>query len=154
MKMDGEIRVKTEGKYGSLYNDLKNLVVGDFHEIFFVCACLGIKNQKSKALGKDKEDRFWSKTINPREWACYYAAVLEENNMDFNAIQDDKREITRIEEYANAGMELLIDCFLKDYLLQNSNGFQLDSGVSQEISKEFLHFIFDQVELTTQTINS
>lgn len=152
--MDGDIRVKTDGKFSSLYNELKNLVVGDSHELFFICACLGFKNGKSEELGKAKEDRFWSKTIKPREWACYYAIVLEENKMDFSSIQDDKKVIARVEEYANAGMKLLIEGFLKDHLLQGSKDIQLDSGVSKEIPKEFLHFIFDQVDVSTQTVFS
>ena len=75
MKMDGQIRVKTESRYSTIYIELKNLVVGDFHELFFVCACLGYKHKKSKPLEK-KDDRFWSNTINPVEMGmllCYVA---------------------------------------------------------------------------------
>src|SRR5665647_1979089 len=98
MKMDGQIRVKTDGRYSRIYNDLKNVVVGDFHELFFVCACLGYKHKQTKPLATMRDDRFWSNTMNPREWACYYAMLLEENNMDFIAIQDDKSVIARVEE--------------------------------------------------------
>lgn len=146
MKMDGEIRVKTDARYGRLYNDLKNIVVGDFHELFFVCACLGFKNRRSKPLGKSREDRFWSRTINPREWSCYYAMILEENQIDFRIIQDDKAVISRIEEYANAGMEILIEQFLGDYLITTESQRQLDPGYSKELPKHFLHFLFEQID--------
>lgn len=146
MKMDGQIRVRTDGRYGRLYNDLKNVVVGDFHELFFVCACLGFKHSKTKALGKARDDRFWSSTIGPREWACYYAMLLEENKMDFLSIQDDKAVMSRVEEYANAGMDILMEEFLADYVITNGGELQLDPGYSKELPKHFLHFVFEQID--------
>jgi len=146
MKMDGQIRVKTDGHYGRLYNDLKNVVVGDFHELFFVCASLGFQHGKTKPLGKARDDRFWSNTINPREWACYYAMLLEENNMDYLAIQDDKAVMSRIEQYANAGMDILMEDFLSDYVITNGGELQLDPGCSKELPKHFLHFVFEQID--------
>ena len=41
MNMDGQIRVYTDARYKDLYNNMKSRgVVEDFHELFFVCACL------------------------------------------------------------------------------------------------------------------
>lgn len=145
MKMEGQIRVKTDNRYSNIYNELKNLVVGDFHELFFVCACLGYKYKKSKPLEK-KDDKFWSQTIEHTEWACYYAMLLEENAMDFSVIHDDKYVIARIEEYANAGMELLIQEFLSDYLIGKTGEQQLDPLCCKELPKQFLHFIFEQID--------
>jgi hypothetical protein len=146
MKMDAQIRVKTDSRYSRIYNDLKNVVVGDFHELFFVCACLGFKQRKSMPLGKNREDRFWSNTINPREWAVYYSMILEENGLDFKGVQDDKLVLGIIEEYANAGMDILRVRFLNDYLLNNKEEPQLDPSCSKELPKNFLHFIFDQID--------
>lgn len=155
MKMDGQIRVKIDSCYGQLYNDLKNnVVVGDFHELFFVCACLGYKHGKSKPLGKSGEDKFWSSTISPREWACYYAMLLEENEMDFLKIQDDKAVMSRIEEYANAGMEILIEEFLGDYVIASGSELQLDPGYNRELPKHFLHFLFDLFEQNVAEVGS
>lgn len=151
--MDGQIRVKTDGRYTKIYNDLKNVVVGDFHELFFVCACLGYKRKQTKPLGATRDDRFWSNTIDPREWACYYAMLLEENSMDFLAIQDDKSVIARAEEYANAGMEILIQEFLGDYLISSAGGQQLDPGCSRELPKQFLHFVFEQIDTGIDSSN-
>ena len=70
MNMSGDIRVKTDRKYRNLYNDLKNFAVGDMHELFFLCSCLGFRAKKKKSLGSNGEDRFWSRTITPeaRMW--------------------------------------------------------------------------------------
>ena len=148
MRMDTQIRVRTDGRYGRLYNDLKNTVVGDFHELFFVCACIGYKEQVRKPLDRSRGDRerFWSNTILPREWACYYAMVLADNQMDFASSQQDKTVLGVIEEYANAGMEILIGRFLSDYLLNVDSEPQLDSAASRELPKHFLHHIYEQID--------
>jgi hypothetical protein len=144
--MDGQIRVKTDARYAKIYNDLKGLVVGDFHELFFVCACLGHKYNKSVPLGKTRDDRFWSSTINANEWACYYAMLLSGNNMDFSSIGDDKIVMSAIEEYANGGMSILLDEFLVDYIINNKSEPQLDPGHNKELPKNFLHFIFERAD--------
>jgi len=145
MNMSGDIRVKTDQRYRNLYNDLKNFVVKDMHQLFFLCACVGYRAGKAKPLGKTGDDRFYSKTIPPEEYACFCAMMLEENNMDFLVIHDDKGVIAKMEEYANGGMGVLLEEFLSDYLIRRGNEFQIDSTHSKELPKIFLHFIYEQV---------
>lgn len=142
MNMSGDIRVKTDRKYRNLYNDLKNFAVGDMHELFFLCSCLGFRAKKKKSLGSNGEDRFWSRTITPEEYACYYAMMLEESNMDLSAIKDDTKIISEMEKYANAGMGVLLDDFLSEYC---SSALKLDSSISKELPKALLHFIYEQL---------
>jgi len=148
MKMDGKIRVSTDAKYKELYNNMKSKgVVVDSHDLFFCCACLGYRDKKTVTL-KKSEDRFWSSTIKPTEWACYYAMILEQNDFDYAKVSDDKAVMEKIEEYANAGMEILIAEFLDSYLLASSKSTypQLDNTHCKELPKHFLHFIFEQSE--------
>ncbi|MBA3006217.1 MAG: hypothetical protein FP810_06455 [Desulfocapsa sp.] len=148
MKMDGNIRVATETKYKELYNNMKSYgATEDFHALFFVCACLGYRKGKIKALPK-RDDRFWSRTITPPEWACYYAMILEQNSFDYDKVADDKDVLASIEGYANAGMDILIEEFLGDFLLPSSKSSdpQLDPAFCKEIPKQFVHFLFDQSE--------
>jgi len=142
MNMSGDIRVKTDSKYRYLYNDLKNFAFGDMHELFFLCSCLGFRAKKKKNLGSNGEDRFYSRTITPEEYACYYAMMLEENDMDLSAIKDDTTIISEMEKYANAGMGILLDDFLSEYC---SSGLKLDSSISKELPKTLLHFIYEQL---------
>lgn len=151
MKMDGQIRVKTDARYKELYNNMKNnFVVGDFHELFFVCACIGYRRKKRKEIARG-DDRFWSRTITPSEWGCYYAMLLEDNNYDFSMIMDDKKVLAVIEEYANSGMEILIENFLNSYLLPGSKEKepQLDPTCSKTLPKDFLFYILEQSEVSS-----
>jgi len=115
--------------------------------LFFLCACIGYRKGSQTSL-KRSDDRFWSRTITPREWACYYAMVLEQNGFDYEKLSKDKDVLAIIEGYANAGMDVLIDDFLGDYLLpgSRSNNPQLDPAFCKELSKQFVHFIFEQSE--------
>jgi len=142
MNMSGDIRVRTDKKYRSLYNDLRNLIVGDMHELFFLCVCLGYKANKAKTLGSSGEERFWSRTITPEEYACYYAMMLEKNNMDLSSTKDDKLVIAEMEKYANSGMEILLEDFLNEYC---SADYKLDNTYSKELPKALLLFIRDQL---------
>ena len=148
MKMDGNIRVATDARYKELYNNMKNNgAVDDFHELFFFCACIGYRKGAPSSI-KKRDDRFWSRTITPREWACYYAMVLEKNGFDYGKVSEDKDVLAIIEGYANAGMEILLEDFLGDYLIPSSRNSdpQLDPTCCKELSKQFVHFIFEQSE--------
>lgn len=145
MNLDGEIRLRTDRKYRTLYNELKNFAFGDMHELFFLCVCLGYKAKTRKPLGKDGDDRFWSRTITPDEWACYYAIIIETNNMDFYSIKDDKKVIACVEEYANAGMEILLNEFLSEYITNDADEPKLDSSSSKELPKVLLGFIYENL---------
>lgn len=154
MKMDGKLRVATEASYKELYNNMKSVgVVDDFHELFFVCACIGYRKGQSSPI-KKRDDRFWSSTINPTEWTCYYSMILEQNDFDYIKVSDDKEVISTIEGYANAGMKILIDEFLSDYLVNSSKALdpQLDITCSKELPKAFIHYIFDQTQGSTASI--
>ena len=146
MNMDSQIRVRTEARFGRLYNDLRNLIVGEFHELFFVCTTLGHQTGRQVALAKPS-DRFWSATIEPREWSCYYAMVLKAGGFDYEALADDRRVISLAEEYANGGMEVLIEDFLGEYLLPGSQDEpQLDVRCSKELPKHFIHFLYERAQ--------
>lgn len=142
MNMSGDIRVKTDKKYKQLYNDLRNIAFGDMHELFFLCVCLGYREDQSKSLASNGEERFWSRTISPEEWACYYAIILDKNDMDLSKIKDDKAVILEMEKYANGGMEILLNKFLNDYCL---NDLKLDPTFSKELPKAILHFIREEL---------
>lgn len=142
MNMSGDIRVKTDKKYRNLYNELRNLAVGDMHELFFLCVCLGYRAKKMKLLGSNGEERFWSRTITPEEYACYYAMMLEKNNMDLSSTRDDKLVIAEMEKYANGGIEILLGDFLNEYC---SADYKLDITYSKELPNALLHFIREQL---------
>ncbi len=144
MKLSGDIRVRTDRHYRTLYNDFRNFVAKDMHEIFFICACVAYREGKKKPLGRDGDDRFWSSTITPEEYASFYAMVIESGEMDFAAIADDRAVIAAMEVYANAGMEILMEDVLGDYTLDRGDDLRLDPSCSKELPKVMLAYIYEK----------
>jgi len=143
MKMDGQIRVHTDKEHRQLYNDLKGLLVKDFHELFFLAACVGFRNGSYTKLGRSSEERFWSSTITPDEWCTYYAMILTGKGMDFGAIQDDKAVIAEIEGYAHGGMLYLIDNVLSGFLIEKEGVVSVDRAVSKDLPRRVMLYVFE-----------
>lgn len=136
IEMSQRLRVKINPQYKEIYNALKNVAVGDFHELFFLCVCLGKKNGKSLPLEKG-EDRFWSSTIIPDEWYSYYGIYLHDHNMELSCLKNDVDVINTMQDYANAGMKILIDEFLHDSVKKDATGkYIVDS--TTDLPKELL----------------
>jgi len=144
MYLFGEIRVRTDEKYKQLYNDLKNFVFRDMHEIFFTCAAIGYRSGRRIPLGKRGDDRFWSSTITPYEFAMFYSIVAETEDMNYQGLLDTKAVVEVAEEYANAGMEVLLEEILGEYVIEGGNGPILDQGSCDELPKIILAYIYDK----------
>jgi hypothetical protein len=143
---DGDIRVKTDAKYRALYNDMKKeRAITDFHDLFFVCACIGFSRNDKKPIQRG-DDRFWSNTISSTEWSCYYAMMMKLNDLELSSICDDRAVIATMQEYSNAGLGFLIEDFLGDYLLPGSKDSepQLDPSVAEMLPVDFLYYILEQ----------
>jgi hypothetical protein len=138
MKYSNDLRIHSDKNHKDLYNDLKAIAFGDFHEIFFVCASLGYKKQKRIPLGKNNDDRFWSSTITPEEYSVYYSMVLNSNAMKLEAVTDDRKIMDEIEEYANGGIQILISECLKDFMLENN---RIDRIHAHDLPKEILSYL-------------
>ena len=136
IEMSQKIRVKINSQYKGIYNALKNHAVGDFHELFFICVCLGCKMNKRQSL-KKKEDCFWSSTILPDEWYAYYSIHIFDNNMDLACLGNDEKILGVMQEYANGGMDYLINEFLCDYTKKDSSGNYIVDHLDQ-LPKELL----------------
>ena len=144
MNMAGDIRVRTDRRHRTLYNDFRNFVAKDMHEMFFLCACLGYREGKRKPLGRDGDDRFWSSTITPEEYASFYAMVIESKDMDFSTIADDKSVVAVMEEYANGGMQILLEDLLADYTMARGEDLRLDPSCSKELPKVLLAYVYEK----------
>jgi hypothetical protein len=143
MKKDERLRIRTSKNHKNLYNDLKGLLVQEFHELFFLYACVGYRNNCPVPLGKLGEERFWSDTITPEEWAAYRSMILASNDMNFNTIQDDKSVIAKIEEYAHGGMLHLIENELNGFFIEKDGEYAMDKMAAKEIPRRVMQYIFE-----------
>lgn len=144
MNMSGDIRVKADRAHKALYNELCECAFPQMHELFYLCACLGYRRKKRKPLRKSGEDRFWSSTITPEEYVSFYSMQLADNGMEIGSVRDDQEVIRRMEEYANAGMEVLVDELLRDFIMECDGEMHLDPATKETLPKLVLSFVFDE----------
>ena len=96
-------------------------------------------------LSKKGEPKFWSGTITPEEWSCYYAMLLKNSQMDPTSIADDNKVISEIESYSNGGMEVLIKELLVDFSIGDPSNLRIDSSNSKDLSKSILAYISENI---------
>ena len=145
MKMDGNIRVRTAKSHVSFYNKMGKVLANENHELFFIAASVAYKRGKRKPIEKSN-DKFWSKTIKPNEWCAYYSMVLKDADMDFSKIRDDTAVIRHVEEYANAGIEILANEWLEEFVLENDGELTVDRVGLPELPKMLFCSILEEVE--------
>lgn len=143
MKMDERLRVHTSKNHRQLYADLKGLLVKDSHELFFLAACVGYRNECPGPLGKLSDERFWSSTITPDEWCTYYSMILARNGMNFSAIQDDKSVIAAVEEYSHGGMLYLVENVLHGFVVEKDGDFAVDKTVAKDLARRVTQYVFE-----------
>ena len=147
MEMDGDIRVRTDKAHSQLYKDYKRHFGKDAHELFFLATCIGFQQDRHEPLVKKMaEDRFWSKTITPDEWATYYSMMLQRSDMDYDAVQDDSTTIQVIEGYANGGLIFLLDEILTGYIISKEDLLTFDPQVADELPRRILQFMYENAK--------
>jgi hypothetical protein len=139
--MGDRIRVHTDRAHKSIY--ARSRLVEEGHVLFFIAACVGFRRDCRKPLGKARDERFWSGTITPDEWACYYAMVLKDHDMDFAAIQDDAEVIAHIEEYANAGVGVLLNECLDSFVSDDDSTPTINPRDLGEAGNAMLQYLFN-----------
>jgi hypothetical protein len=142
MKMDGNIRVRTERRHSRLYNDLSGVAVNENHDLFYIAASIAYSRSVRKPLEKGT-DKFWSRTIRPDEWCTYYAMVLEDNDMDFSTIRDDTAVIRHVEEYANAGIDILTSDWLANFVQNHDGELAIDKTSAAELPKLLFYNVLE-----------
>jgi len=69
--------------------------------------------------------------------------LAESNKMDFSLTNNGGEVIAVIEEYANAGLDILLDDILLDFVVDNSKEPQLNSIASGELPKLLLAYLYE-----------
>lgn len=145
-----DIRITIDQKYKEIYNDLHSFKVTlEDHELFYICVCLGYLQNKRTPISK-RLDKFWGKTITPSEIACYKSMVINENeSINYALLGQDKKIFDIIQEFANTGIEILMDECLNTYLVDYEDGLKrIDPIYRDSLPLFVLSYIFEKVNST------
>lgn len=143
MNQSNTIRVRVNPRYSQLYEDLKPYC-GEAHAVFFLAFCLALSAGEEVQSENRLVDKFWSGTIKPDEWTCYYALASQQADYEFSVLSDDQSVVRLAERYADRGMEILVDELLQGYLMSGDE-LRLDTRASTELPWELLKFVPDRL---------
>lgn len=141
-----KIRVKVEKKYHPIYKELtkkRNQHSSYFEshsKIFLLCALLAYREKEFKELDSS-EALFWADSFDDYEVNVALSIVLNELEYDYGIIDDDEAVIRKVEQYANRGIEILIEQVLDDYLKFRNGEYVLKIEEDVEFEKDILHLI-------------
>lgn len=148
---DPRAKVSIPGKYNPYYKLLRESISLKNPDILFITAALGFYNDKKVSVDKEKSTtdtlvEIRAEYLQPnQEWIYLLLNKITEGQLfkNYDEISEDFGKLMNgpFLEYANGGMELLIEKVLSDYM----NHDQTDSKVSTDgLQEAFLHFLWDE----------
>lgn len=143
MNMSTDIRVYIDKKYENIYDTLKEIVINDMHELFFISVCVGKSKNLTPCKSEQKMQKFWSKTFTTEEWTTFYAIYLKDNDMDFSTLENDQDVINAMQEYANAGLHYILKNYINDYVLKTNGIITIYTSNKEDLIKAFLCNLYE-----------
>lgn len=142
-------RKSFQGIYKELAGDRDNgkegLLFQDNGELFLFCATLALsKGKKSESITDTTEFRFSSIKSNELRTIYFLIATLGGEGLKSESFDDVKSLKSIVEHYADKGMELLWEYYLKDYFTFRDNHYTFIGGVdSLDFQKGWLQFLME-----------
>lgn len=135
--------VFTSKRYEAIYKSLNNLIDVKYHDLFMLCAVIGFRNN-NKLTVEEKGREFRSNYLSREQKATAYSIILNDNELEKKINRFEDREFIikarkRLEEYAEGGMEILVNTVFKS----KWNGEILD-GSYDEYEIDIISYIYEQ----------
>ncbi len=144
------IRVKVNKKYFGIYRDLTsdtNLHSRMFEmhgDIFTLCTTLGFRLGNYKQMETKGEALFWSHNLTSEAELTIKSIAISNQSNEYTILENDNSVILIAENYADIGMEILIQRVLYPFIMEESGGFFLKFTNEDCLEKEILDFIYNE----------
>lgn len=125
---EAEMLIYTSEKYEDIYFKFNKDFKMTYKNLFLLCASIGSRHGKSTPLNK-KGREFRASFFNEKEESLVYSIILNDEKYGkdiekFNDLEFRKEARGIIEEYAEGGMDILIENVFKN----KWNGLKLDDN--------------------------
>src|SRR5690625_2317409 len=125
---ESQIIFYTSQKYEEIYRRINEDLNMGYKYVFLLCAALGAKNGRKAPIEKRGRE-FRASYLNSEEEHLIYSIILNDEtigkNIDAFDDREQQAEMKRlVEQYAEGGMELLVEQVFKE----KWNGIKLDEG--------------------------
>lgn len=148
-----DVRLRYRKSYQGIYKELagdrdngkEGLLFQDNGELFLFCATLALrKGEKSDLITDTTEFRFSSIKANELRTMYFLIATIGGDGLKPESFDDVKSLKSIVEHYADKGMELFIEYFLKDFFTYRENHYTFIGGTnSLDFQKGWLQFLME-----------
>jgi len=146
-------KYRVSGKPGTLeiYKQLKGIAFNEYHDLFSLCVFLGYKNQKKMTVRRQREQLFWSDTFSKREYAAFYALIINdsdnEDNADYELLKDGEKMLEFLQDYADGGLQFFLESdIMKKYVKEKDGNCLLDFTSSDHIQKQIMYYVYNMYQ--------
>lgn len=141
-------RIYVRKKYIDIYRELRidkpvsPRVFKENKDLFVLCSTIGYKFEHKNQL-KNSEMLFWSGTLEDYQETVLKAIAIKSSKEDTLSILDDQEKIYRIaEQYADAGMEILVEQILHPFVKEKEDGtLTIIYNEQTDLLKQLIYYI-------------
>lgn len=141
-------RIYVRKKYIDIYRALRSdskaspRVFTGNKDLFILCCTIGFKEGKKNVL-KNTEMLLWSGTLNEHQETVLRAIAVKSSDEENLSILDEPEKIYRVaEEYADYGMEILIEDILSPYITpQEDETLTVVYNSQADLLKTIFHYV-------------
>ncbi|WP_174733239.1 hypothetical protein [Mesobacillus harenae] len=131
----------TSKQYEEIYFHFNIKFEVKYQDLFLLCASLGFKKDRKKPIG-ERGREFRTNYLNTRQKSTAYSIILSDGELGknieaFGENEFPRKSRKRLEEYAQGGMEILIE----DVFGRRWDGNQLDKSYS-EYEVDLLSYLY------------
>lgn len=125
--LSGQMLINTSKKYEEIYKHLNSEFGIKYHELFILCASLGMFFGKKEILNENGRE-LRSNYLNRSQKATAYSIILSDPEIGRQLSSFENKEFINqarktLEQYAEAGMSILV----KEVFYSKWNGFELET---------------------------
>jgi dnd system-associated protein 4 len=141
-------RIYVRKKYIDIYRELRAdkpsspRVFTENKDLFILCCTVGFKFEKKNEL-KNTEMLLWSGTFDQHQDTVLKAIAVKSTNEQNLSILDDPESVYRIsEQYADKGMEILIEEIFEPYIKEQEDGtLTIVYNEKADLLKGIIHYV-------------
>lgn len=141
-------RIYVRKKYIDIYRELRSdkpsspRVFKENKDLFVLCSTIGFKFGEKNEL-KNTEMLLWSGTLDEHQETVLKAMAVKTSDEKNLSILDEQEKVYRIaEQYADKGMEILIDEIFKEYMKENDDGtLSIVYNESAQLLKQLIYYV-------------
>lgn len=150
MNLDN-IRIKVSKKFHPLYRELtqdsavREKIFPQHGDLFTLCMLVGYRTVRRNREFKGA-DLFWSHSLNKHQQTAVRAVAIAAHDGQYEVLSEPNTMIQVAEEFADGGMEQLLESVLAPYAREENGEYILRFTEADQLEKSILNFVLEEAQ--------